>query len=70
MLDPGSTQREREREGGREGGILRQNRWKRVLESFGGALSKARVETPSLSKYYLRQPPRTAARGERGEESH
>lgn len=39
----------------------------RVLKSFGGVLSKARVETPSLSKYYLRQQPPAAARGERGE---
>lgn len=39
----------------------------RVLESFGGVRSKARVETPSLSKYYLRQQPPTAARGEREE---
>lgn len=43
--------------------------WKSARE-FGGALSKARVETPSLSKYYLRQQPLTAARIERGEKSH
>lgn len=42
----------------------------RGLESFGGAVSKARAETPSLSKYYLRQQPPTTARGERGEERH
>lgn len=42
----------------------------RVVGSFGGALCKASIETPSLSKYYLRQSPLTAARIERGEESH
>jgi len=35
-----------------------------VLESFGGALHRARVGTPSLSKYYLRQQPK------RREETH
>lgn len=43
---------------------------KRVKESFGAVPCKASIETPSLSKYYLRQPPLTAARMERGEKSH
>lgn len=43
---------------------------KRVEERFGGVLCKASTETPSLFKYYLRQPPLTAARMERGEKSH
>lgn len=43
---------------------------KRVKESFGAVPFKASIETPSLSKYYLRQPPLTAARMERGEKSH
>lgn len=42
----------------------------RVVGSFGGALCKASIETPSLSKYYLRQSPLTAARIERREKSH
>lgn len=43
----------------------KQDRWKVYLEGSAGALSKVRVETSSLSKYYLRQQPPAAARRER-----